>query len=625
MPYIHKLFNYIFDSGIFPSVWSDGLLIPLYKKGSTSNPDNFRGITLLSTLGKLFTRLLNSRYDEWAESYRIYVEAQYGFRAGRGTVDCIYILHSAINNFIESGKALYTLFVDFSKAFDRVVYDNLWYKLIKLGIHGKIFDIVKSMYSNVKTRVFSNGTKSDPFPSSLGVRQGECLSPFLFSMYVNDLEYELSLPDAGIDIGHMKLLLLMYADDVVLFANSAQSLQAEIDKLRIYCDKWKLRINVNKTVICVFRKGTRLPRAQWKYGDVILKVTNKITYLGLTLSSNGIFTMTQKVLSEQATKAAFLLNQRLSTFRNITPELCMHLFDKFVSPVLNYGSEVWGFHPGTDIETVHLKFCKRQLQVKASTQNDFVYGELCRYPMHINRYCRIIRYWLKIVMGMKSQIINNIYMQSIAAIDTSIRYSWVRSVRKLLFDNGFGEVWYNQGVGNLEHFYNIFRTRLKDIFKQNWNGRLSESSRADLYRNYKRNFELSPYLEVVTIKSHRVALTRLLTSSHRLRVESARWERPPPPRHQRLCNNCKKLDDEYHFVIECKLLLNIRVKLIPKYYWEHPSMFKFLSLINTDNKIELVKLAEFAKKGFDIKRKSVLYPDTICILSYLDMPHSIWH
>ena len=127
MPYIQHLFNYIFSSGIFPSVWSDGLLVPLYKKGSSSNPDNFRGITLLSTLGKLFTRLLNMRYNDWAENYRIYVEAQYGFRAGRGTTDCIFILHNAINNFIESGQELYTLFVDFSKAFDRVVYDNLWF------------------------------------------------------------------------------------------------------------------------------------------------------------------------------------------------------------------------------------------------------------------------------------------------------------------------------------------------------------------------------------------------------------------------------------------------------------------------------------------------------------------
>ena len=138
-PYLHRLFNFIFNSGVFPEAWSNGLLVPLHKKGSKSIPDNFRGVTLLSTLGKLFTRILNTRFVKWAESYSIYVEAQYGFRAGRGTTDCMFILHNAINHFINRGEALYAFFVDFSKAFDRVVYDNLWFKMLKLGISGNIF------------------------------------------------------------------------------------------------------------------------------------------------------------------------------------------------------------------------------------------------------------------------------------------------------------------------------------------------------------------------------------------------------------------------------------------------------------------------------------------------------
>ena len=155
---------------------------------------------------------------------------------------------------------------------------------------------------------------------------------------------------------------------------------------------------------------------------------------------------------------------------------------------------------------------------------------------------------------------------------------------------------------------------------------MSESSRADFYRCYKREFQVSPYLSIVTKKSHRVALTRLLTSSHRLRVESGRWERPTPqPRHQRLCRYCQKLDDEYHFVIECNLVKSLRKNLIPKYYWNHPSMYKFLSLINTDNQQILNNLAEFTKKGFELRSKPVSYPDVICIFSYLNMPHSIWH
>ena len=129
-PYILKLFNFVFQTGIFPTGWSDGLLKPLHKKGNRCSPDNFRGITLLSVLGKLFTRVINKRLDTWAERYGIYVEAQYGFRKGRSTTDCMFILHNIINKFIENGNKLYAFFIDYSKAFDYIIRENLWFKLM---------------------------------------------------------------------------------------------------------------------------------------------------------------------------------------------------------------------------------------------------------------------------------------------------------------------------------------------------------------------------------------------------------------------------------------------------------------------------------------------------------------
>ncbi len=113
-----------------------------------------------------------------------------GFQKGMGTRDNIFILHGLITHMINQGKKLYCAFVDFSKAFDYVVRENLWLKLIKLGIRGKIMNIIKSIYSNVKSRVKHCGTLGEEFSCRMGVRQGDCLSPFLFSMFVNDLESE---------------------------------------------------------------------------------------------------------------------------------------------------------------------------------------------------------------------------------------------------------------------------------------------------------------------------------------------------------------------------------------------------------------------------------------------------
>ena len=152
---------------------------------------NYRGITLLSTLGKLFTRILNNRLNKWAEEYGIYIEAQAGFRKHMSTVDNVFVLNGLITHSINNNEYLYCCFVDFTKAFDYVERDILWYKLIKIGVRGQMLDIIKSMYNAVKSKVKNNNSVSEAFSCKIGVRQGECISPLLFAMYVNDLEQEL--------------------------------------------------------------------------------------------------------------------------------------------------------------------------------------------------------------------------------------------------------------------------------------------------------------------------------------------------------------------------------------------------------------------------------------------------
>ena len=100
MPYLYKLFNTVFNLGYFPEKWTEGFIVPLHKKGNSNDVENYRGITLLSTFGKLFTRILNNRLNNWAENYHIYINAQAGFRKHMGTIDNIFVMHSLIKHFI---------------------------------------------------------------------------------------------------------------------------------------------------------------------------------------------------------------------------------------------------------------------------------------------------------------------------------------------------------------------------------------------------------------------------------------------------------------------------------------------------------------------------------------------
>ena len=166
------------------------------------------------------------------------------------------------------------------------------------------------MYDSLKTCVIVNGELSDAFFCHLGVRQGECLSPFLFAIYINDIEKSIDTPDSGVTILHVKLLLLLYADDVVIFSHSSQALQNSINRLYDYCNKWKLKINTSKSFIVVFSKSQRYTLNSYKYGENHICVATHVKYLGLIFSSNGSPPQTQLKISQQANKAVFCLHKK---------------------------------------------------------------------------------------------------------------------------------------------------------------------------------------------------------------------------------------------------------------------------------------------------------------------------
>ena len=181
---IVRLFNIVLESGIVPSEWTIGLIHPLYKKkGNPNDPNNYRGITLLSCLGKLFTAVLNERLTSYLEDNELLGDEQAGFRNGHSTLDHIFVLHSVIDLYLSSKERVYCAFIDYKKAFDLVDRSSLWNKLLKNNVDGKFFNVIKHMYAQAKSCVISGTEKSSLFDCNIGVRQGENLSPMLFALF----------------------------------------------------------------------------------------------------------------------------------------------------------------------------------------------------------------------------------------------------------------------------------------------------------------------------------------------------------------------------------------------------------------------------------------------------------
>ena len=176
---------------VHQKAWSSGCIIPVFKKGDINDPNNYRGITVVSCLGKLFTSILCNRILDWNSKNDVITDAQFGFKPGFGTIDAIFVLQSLISRTLKRKKCLYCCFIDYRKAFDFVDRCKLWSKLVHLGIQGKFLTIIKSLYENVKSCIKYNGFLTEYFRTEFGLLQGEVMSPILYSMYVNDFKMHL--------------------------------------------------------------------------------------------------------------------------------------------------------------------------------------------------------------------------------------------------------------------------------------------------------------------------------------------------------------------------------------------------------------------------------------------------
>ena len=193
---------------------------------------------------------------EWTIKYDKLTDAQFGFKENHSTIDAIFMLNHFIEEQIRNRKKLYCCFVDFRKAYDLINRNSLWYKMIKEGIDGKIFKVLKSLYSDIKLCVRHMNSISDFFASDIGLLQGEITSPILFSLFVNDIELSLQYNiNAGLSLEELCIYLLLFADDAVLMSETREGLQMSLIQLEEYCLKWNLYVNVEKTKIMIFRKG----------------------------------------------------------------------------------------------------------------------------------------------------------------------------------------------------------------------------------------------------------------------------------------------------------------------------------------------------------------------------------
>ena len=227
----------------------------------------------------------------------------------------------------------------------------------------------------------------------------------MFSLFINDLEEYLLKHSETVNFDDalcnecLKIIVLLYADDTVIFADSPAKLQKGLNDLKMYCKRWCFTVNPSKTKIVVFGNSKIKNDCNFVFNNQMLENVCFFKYLGIIFNYNGKFELCNKYLCDQAGKAMFTVLS-YSKKLNLPADIQLDLFDKLVLPILTYGS---------GIETVQSKFVKYVLHVNKSTPNFMVLGESGKLPVIYHIQWKMINFWLRIINGSENKMVVKMY------------------------------------------------------------------------------------------------------------------------------------------------------------------------------------------------------------------------
>ncbi|MCO5602734.1 hypothetical protein L7F22_056872 [Adiantum nelumboides] len=277
-----------FDSGKLPETSSTLVVVYITKKGDLSNPDNYRGISLIPISLKLLTSLLINRISAKLEGRNFFLPGQAGFRNQEECVEQVIALKEIVLRRKVIKKLTYAAYIDFEKAYDTVPHEALFLKMEAARIGGRDMNYFRALYQSSKVKVRVGAKLSQEVPIARGVRQGCPASPTLFNIFINDILDE-SANDLGVAIPSLlhKIQGLLFADDLVLLVESKEELQASLDRLSGWAEKWGMKFGIKKCQTTVFNGDLEeLKVFKPHIGPDEIQVDSEYRYLGILIDSD---------------------------------------------------------------------------------------------------------------------------------------------------------------------------------------------------------------------------------------------------------------------------------------------------------------------------------------------------
>lgn len=356
-----RLFNAVYDSGTLPDDWLRSTFITLPKKAHAKKCSEYRTISLMSHVLKVFLAIIHNRIRPQSDDQL--GESQFGFRSGMGTREALFALNVLVQKCRDMQNDVILCFIDYEKAFDRVQHDILLQRLIDVGLDGKDIRIIKNLYWNQRATIRVENTETDSLEICRGVRQGCILSPLLFNLYSEAIISEaLEELDVGVKVNGKVVNNLRYADDTVLIASSEGDLQMLLDRVHECSLEAGLSMNVSKTKFLVVSRNHLNPRITVAGADI--ERVQKYKYLGAWV--NEEWDSEQEIRTRIGIAQTTLKRMgKVLCSRQLSIKLRVRLLQCYVWPVVLYGSEAWTLKANTQkfLEAFEMWCYRRMLRI----------------------------------------------------------------------------------------------------------------------------------------------------------------------------------------------------------------------------------------------------------------------
>ena len=329
-PSLRILIQFILDTGTWPKLWGESLVVPIPKKETDkSNPLSYRPISLQPMLLKCFEAVYLGRMDLFLKRTGFFASNQHGFSAGASTLTNLLPYWDKVTENIEKKSGMTVICLDIHKGFDRLDIGIALRKIRGAGIRGRAGRFLQNWLLNRSQKVKLGEVVSSKIVPTSGSPQGDCLSPRIFNIYVNDI------------VKKFKDCSTWYADDCKLYSNCNNlvhsiQLQRRLNMLSKWAERNKVKFSVNKCA--VVKIGTEQIDFKYKLNKEIIPVKEEFVDLGVTINSDADFI---DHVAGKVEKLSKLVHQFRKNFKIKTEYIMKTYYKSIFSPILCYGANVW--------------------------------------------------------------------------------------------------------------------------------------------------------------------------------------------------------------------------------------------------------------------------------------------